>query len=264
MSFLSNLKDKFENVLTVDATPTTPRTPAEDDLLDLFDINGSPLSKISGSGSSVFTPTTEQSRQSACEFEATSDIKFPCGKSKYPEDDVNTDSGQERKNNGYKKKHKSRAKNQSGVNYNIINSSDVRICPKTSFICNINQHINATSSFSQKSKAIKPMPISIRDLSECQEEISQKDMLLIKEHLGSGWRDVAKKLNYSDGQLEQFQENFSSRGLDEIIYQFLLDWKRANSKDAKLGILVIAMWSSHQYECVKEIEKSRRKSSKVF
>lgn len=110
MSILRNHKDdSFENVLTVDATPSTPRTPGEDDLLDLYDINGSPLSKISGGGS-VFTPTTEPTRQSAFKFQPTSDIKFPSGKSKYPDDDVNADSGQEKKNNGYKKKPRSKGK----------------------------------------------------------------------------------------------------------------------------------------------------------
>lgn len=107
MSVSSNLKDRIDNILTVDATPSTPQTPCEDDLLDQFDINDSPLSKISRSGT-IFTPTTEQTRQSTCEFESTSDIKFPSAKSKYPDDDVNTDSGQEKKNNGYKKKHRSK------------------------------------------------------------------------------------------------------------------------------------------------------------
>lgn len=63
------------------------------------------------------------------------------------------------------------------------------------------------------------MPRDIKDLTECKEEISKKEMLLIKQHMGSGWRDVARKLNYTDGKIQQFQENFSIQGMDEVIYK---------------------------------------------
>lgn len=62
------------------------------------------------------------------------------------------------------------------------------------------------------------MPKNIKDLMECKEEMSQRDMLLMKKHMGSGWRDVARKLHYTDGQIQQFQENFSNQGMDEVIY----------------------------------------------
>ena len=107
-------------------------------------------------------------------------------------------------------------KSSSAINYNIVNSSNVKIGPRTSFICNLNQHVTVPSDFPCKAKIFKHMPPYIKDLSESQEEISHKDMLVIKQFMGSGWRDVARELGYSEGQIDQFQENFSTRGMDEV------------------------------------------------
>ena len=65
------------------------------------------------------------------------------------------------------------------------------------------------------------MPTNIRDLSECKEEISKEDMLEIKDHMGSGWKDVARKLDYTDGKIEQFEVDFSSYGLKEVNFSSL-------------------------------------------
>ncbi|XP_033216038.1 uncharacterized protein LOC117172339 [Belonocnema kinseyi] len=259
---LSDLNDKFQNSLTVDAT----RTPVEDDLLDRFDLTVCPSSKNTGDrprfSSSSSASQSRQSESSECKFDPTSDIKFPSGRSNdQPDDDADADSGGKKKNHGYKprKPNRTRATNAGGII--ISHSQNIKIAPKTSYTCNIIQHGAETSTVPPKSKTVISMPKNIKDLLECKEEISKKDMLLIKRYMGSGWRDVARKLNYTDGEIQQFQANFRSEEMDEIVYQILLDWKQMNSKDAKLGILVEAMWSSREYDCVYKLAESRKDPS---
>ena len=103
MSVLSDLEDKFENLLTVDATPSTPRIPVEDNLLDLFEITGSPTSKFSEKNP-LSTSSAEQKQKSECKVDPTADIKFPNGKSSDLGDDVDADAGEQKKNTGFKKK----------------------------------------------------------------------------------------------------------------------------------------------------------------
>lgn len=60
------------------------------------------------------------------------------------------------------------------------------------------------------------MPENVEELSACEEELAFEDIIAIKTHVGHGWRDVARRLSYSDGQIEQFEENYKHRGIDEV------------------------------------------------
>lgn len=111
------------------------------------------------------------------------------------------------------------------VNYNIVNSNGVKIGSRTSYICNVNHYAtnnNATAQpegFWSKPKQ-RPMPPNVEELSTCDEELTFDDMITIKTHVGHGWKDVARRLSYSDGQIEQFEENYRHRGIDEVNIEF--------------------------------------------
>lgn len=107
------------------------------------------------------------------------------------------------------------------MNYNIVNSNGVKIGSRTSYICNVNQyaannHTSAQSEASWSKPKYRPMPEDVEELSACEEELAFEDMITIKTHIGHGWRDVAKRLSYSDGQVEQFEENYKQSGIDEV------------------------------------------------
>lgn len=112
------------------------------------------------------------------------------------------------------------------VNYNIINSNGVKIGSKTSYICNINQFAKNNSHASEETwtKNIRQMPAELERLRTCTDEINLDDIFIIKTYIGHGWKDVARKLLYSDGQIEQFEENYKFRGISEVnlipIYYF--------------------------------------------
>lgn len=141
------------------------------------------------------------------------------------------------------------------VNYNIVNSNGVNIGSRTSYICNINQP--STGNFASPEGTSKPrfrqMPVDAERLGASDEEITLEDIFVIKTHVGNAWKDVARRLSYSEGQIEQFIENYKHRGMDEVIYQLLIDWKQANTKDAKIGRIVTALWACQEYDCVERL-----------
>lgn len=107
------------------------------------------------------------------------------------------------------------------MNYNIVNSNGVKIGSRTSYICNVNQHpaSNNTSAQSEASWSkpkYRSMPENVEELNACEEELAFEDMFIIKTHVGHGWRNIARRLSYSDGQIEQFEENYKHRGIDEV------------------------------------------------
>lgn len=97
----------------------------------------------------------------------------------------------------------------------------MKIGSRTNYICNVNQYSAGNASTTQpetsgsKTKH-RPMPEIVEELSTCDEELTFDDMFLIKTHVGRGWRDVAKGLSYSDGQIDQFEENYRYKGIDEV------------------------------------------------
>lgn len=104
------------------------------------------------------------------------------------------------------------------MNYNIINSNGVKIGSKTSYICNINQSAkdNVEATEELWSKKIRQMPAEVERLCVCTDEITLDDIFTIKTYIGHGWKDVARKLLYSEGQIEQFEENYKFRGISEV------------------------------------------------
>lgn len=108
------------------------------------------------------------------------------------------------------------------INYNIVNSNGVKIGARTSYICNINNfstndksnNIPTNTNWSKPKSRL--MPESVELLTRCYDEITFEDMFLIRTHMGLGWKDVARRLFYSDGQIEQFEENYRHEGIDEV------------------------------------------------
>lgn len=94
----------------------------------------------------------------------------------------------------------------------------MKIGSRTSYICNVNQYPsnNAAQSETASKPKYRPMPENVEQLSACEEELGFNDMLVIKTYVGHGWRDIARRLSYSDGQIDQFEENYRHKGIDEV------------------------------------------------
>ncbi|KAK0077253.1 hypothetical protein PV326_010180, partial [Microctonus aethiopoides] len=156
-----------------------------------------------------------------------------------------------------KKTHSGQTKNV--INYNIVNSNGVKIGETVTYVCNVNQYgkneyktNDKNESTSTQPKA-KEMSESVKILSMSKRELTIRDMFLIKTHIDNSWREIFKSLGYSKGQLDQFVETHKSKGMDEMIYQILLDWKRENGTDAQIGLLVKVLWEHCQYDCAERL-----------
>ncbi|XP_054009111.1 protein immune deficiency-like isoform X1 [Hylaeus anthracinus] len=174
-----------------------------------------------------------------------------------------TDEKQHKKPNVKTKTKSKQSKYPQGanvVNYNIINSNGVKIGARTSYICNVNQFPTESTKSWSKSK-IREMSVEVERLSACTKEITLDDIFIIKTHIGRGWRDVARRLLYSDGQIEQFEENYRFRGISEVVYQIFLDWKQANTTDAKLGSLINELWTCQEYDCAERLASAHMGSA---
>ncbi|KAK9306102.1 hypothetical protein QLX08_003153 [Tetragonisca angustula] len=268
MPILSNLSHRF-HMLTTDAKPDPPRIPVEGYTHNLESNNDDEPKTTKFE--SVSITSGAQLEQNVTSSEKNDAVPIINTKSSTKEQDLNdtkasSQNANERKIPNVKTKTKSKQhKHSQGtriVNYNIINSNGVKIGSRTSYICNINQfangHVKATEEL--WSKKIRQMPAEVERLCVCTDEITLDDIFTIKTYIGHGWRDVARKLLYSEGQIEQFEENYKFRGISEVIYQLFLDWKRANTKNADIGNLINILWICKEYDCAIRLVSARSKS----
>jgi hypothetical protein len=47
----------------------------------------------------------------------------------------------------------------------------------------------------------------------------------------------------------------------QVVYQILLEWMRANGRDARVGQLTNALWKSSEYSAVRKLEEWAKESS---
>lgn len=257
MSILSNLSRRF-HMLTTDAKPDPPRIPIKGYTHNLESINDE-TKKSSATTESQFTRNNITSEKS--DAIPVTGVNYPTKEQHLNDTKSSVHDSKEhgRPNIKTKKKpkqHKS-SKGSHVINYNIINSSDVKIGSRTSYICNINQFSKNKVEEDVKSKT-RQMPIEVERLCTCSDEITLDDIFTIKTYIGHGWKDVARKLLYLDGQIEQFEENYKYRGISEVIYQIFLDWKQANTKDAKIGKLINILWTCKEYDCAEQLVSVRK------
>ncbi|XP_055917282.1 protein immune deficiency [Eupeodes corollae] len=109
---------------------------------------------------------------------------------------------------------------------------------------------------------------TIEAMMKSSEELDHKMMVVISTHLGEGWKNVLRDLNFTDGQIEQsIIDNQIHGGVREVIYQLLLGWtNNAEEGEATLGVITQILWKSNHRELVhkmKEIWKLTNNSQRT-
>ncbi|XP_011310414.1 uncharacterized protein imd [Fopius arisanus] len=248
MPILTDLSRRL-NLLTTDAKPDPPRIHISD--------NTNNLSPRLSPKSAPPTPGANN----------TDEVKRDRRSSMPEGSDTEKDrrSSTETKKTRYKTRSHSTKNGQTAniVNYNIVNSSGVKIGATTTYVCNVNQYSGSPPKDSSPGRTSPrpkgaPMPEEVESLWRENRPLTLDDMFVIKTHLGVGWKDFFKALGYSEGQLEQFEEHHKVKGLDEVIYQTLLDWKQSSGSEARVGVLVKALWRCEQYDCAGRLAQPPR------
>uniref|UniRef100_A0A182Q660 Death domain-containing protein n=1 Tax=Anopheles farauti TaxID=69004 RepID=A0A182Q660_9DIPT len=102
---------------------------------------------------------------------------------------------------------------------------------------------------------------SISQMMQSQDEVDTEIIDTVSRHLGNEWKSFARRLEYSEGQIDAFEADNNT--LAEQIYSFVLDWTR-NDDDPTLGHLVTLLWNNKHKETVyyiKQVWKKRKSDS---
>ncbi|XP_046753741.1 protein immune deficiency [Diprion similis] len=263
MSGITALARRLQS-LTTDARPDPPRINAE------VNLNVPPTENKQKSVPA--TAKSDETRNSKPEIQRQrsdneSNTSIPRPELLNPENSSSAGNfkseARSRSPRGYAKSKRKTSPNANVVNYNIINGTGINIGPKVIYVSKVTHQYGENSKtnaegFPQKPK-VKPMPHDVMEISKSKKEISRDDIFVIKTHIGYGWRDVARKLGYSEGQVEQFEENYKDKGIAEVVYKLLLDWKQAKAEDAQLGQLISIIWSCREYDCAEQLADSYNK-----
>uniref|UniRef100_A0A182FB11 Uncharacterized protein n=2 Tax=Anopheles albimanus TaxID=7167 RepID=A0A182FB11_ANOAL len=84
-------------------------------------------------------------------------------------------------------------------------------------------------------------------------DIENEVLEIVSRHLGYEWKSFARKLGYSKGQIDAFEED--NRTLSEQIYNFISDWNRSEDNPT-LGKLVSLLWENDHKETVYHIKQA--------
>ncbi|XP_055964455.1 receptor-interacting serine/threonine-protein kinase 1 [Sorex fumeus] len=75
----------------------------------------------------------------------------------------------------------------------------------------------------------------------------------VRENLGRHWKNLARKLGFTDAQIEEIDHDYERDGLKEKVYQMLQKWvMREGTKGATVGKLARAL---HQCSCINLLHK---------
>ncbi|KAJ8926875.1 hypothetical protein NQ314_020726 [Rhamnusium bicolor] len=127
---------------------------------------------------------------------------------------------------------------------NINNSKDVHVGAKITY--NLN---NRSENTPEKADVVETN--AIKSLRINTDILTRNDLLFVSTHMDETWQDVARALNFSDGQIQQFLINHKHSGIKEVIYQVLLDWSQNEPTEATVGNLANVLWENNQRDVVK-------------
>ncbi|KAF2885794.1 hypothetical protein ILUMI_20377 [Ignelater luminosus] len=83
--------------------------------------------------------------------------------------------------------------------------------------------------------------------------VTKEIISFVSEYIGKNWRIVARKLGYSEGQIDQHYEKNFVIGIREVVYQILLDWIQNKPLEAKVGILCTVLWNAPEKDVVQRM-----------
>ncbi|XP_022915359.1 protein immune deficiency [Onthophagus taurus] len=147
-------------------------------------------------------------------------------------------------NNMKKKKGKNLTNSPTANIINIANCNGVQIGKSITY------NIQKKESKDESEKKQYQKTKTITKLFDCKERVNEDDLMFVSTHVGEGWRDIGRKLKYSDGQIYQFEETHRIKGIKEVVYQMLLDWIQNEPETATLGKLSTILWETQQEEVV--------------
>nr|XP_028593677.1 receptor-interacting serine/threonine-protein kinase 1 [Podarcis muralis] len=144
------------------------------------------------------------------------------------------------------------------ASYNIYNSSAIQI----------GSHNVLT--IKQKPQEICTMPentyynpADYQKLFENTALVSEVQLNLVRENMGKKWKPTARKLGFSNPDLEEIDHDYERDGLKEKVYQMFQRWQmKEGSKGATVGKLARALFASQRIDLLAKIKQESEMSNK--
>ncbi|XP_057554825.1 receptor-interacting serine/threonine-protein kinase 1 isoform X2 [Hippopotamus amphibius kiboko] len=91
---------------------------------------------------------------------------------------------------------------------------------------------------------LKEEPASkYQDIFDNSTSVTDKHLDPVRENLGKHWKKCARKLGFSESQIDEIDHDYERDGLREKVYQMLQKWlMREGSKGATVGKLAFALY----------------------
>ena len=92
------------------------------------------------------------------------------------------------------------------------------------------------------SNALQPDASSLLYLTDNTTSLTDKHLNPIRDNLGKQWKNCARKLGFSESQIDEIDHDYERDGLKEKVYQMLQKWlMREGIKGATVGKLAQAL-----------------------
>ncbi|XP_004432220.1 PREDICTED: receptor-interacting serine/threonine-protein kinase 1 [Ceratotherium simum simum] len=91
---------------------------------------------------------------------------------------------------------------------------------------------------------LKEEPASkYQDIFDNTTSLTDKHLDPVRENLGKHWKNCARKLNFTESQIDEIDHDYERDGLKEKVYQMLQKWlMREGNKGATVGKLACALY----------------------
>lgn len=84
--------------------------------------------------------------------------------------------------------------------------------------------------------------------------LTEKHLNLVREKLAKQWKHCARKLGFSDPEIDEIDHDYERDGLKEKVYQMLLKWvMREGAKGATVGKLAKALFGCQRLDLLSSL-----------
>ncbi|XP_057896930.1 receptor-interacting serine/threonine-protein kinase 1 [Melospiza georgiana] len=145
----------------------------------------------------------------------------------------------------------SRVSSDDSVKYNITNSSGIQIGSYNHMkIEDQNPHFS-TCSVAMEDIYSHYEAVGVFDNTTV---LTEKHLNLVREKLAKQWKHCARKLGFSDPEIDEIDHDYERDGLKEKVYQMLLKWvMREGAKGATVGKLAKALFGCQRLDLLSSL-----------
>ncbi|NWY91258.1 RIPK1 kinase, partial [Loxia curvirostra] len=145
----------------------------------------------------------------------------------------------------------SRVSSDDPIKYNITNSSGIQIGSYNHMkIEEQNPHVS-TCSVAMEEIYTHYEAVGVFDNTSV---LTEKHLNLVRDKLAKQWKHCARKLGFSDPEIDEIDHDYERDGLKEKVYQMLLKWlMREGAKGATVGKLAKALFGCQRLDLLSSL-----------